>query len=95
MRASRSDTPLASPIRELHAALLPLMMINFVESNPGPVKAARVLILGAGPIGLLLTLTLVGATKAKLDPDHKVEYTHAEMSAKLEQAEAALQQARA
>ena len=26
--------------RKIHAALLPLMLINFVESNPGPVKAA-------------------------------------------------------
>ncbi len=26
--------------RALHATLLPLMLVNFVESNPGPVKAA-------------------------------------------------------
>jgi 4-hydroxy-tetrahydrodipicolinate synthase len=26
--------------RRVHAALLPLMMVNFIESNPGPVKSA-------------------------------------------------------
>jgi 4-hydroxy-tetrahydrodipicolinate synthase len=26
--------------RKIHTALLPLMLINFIESNPGPVKAA-------------------------------------------------------
>jgi 4-hydroxy-tetrahydrodipicolinate synthase len=26
--------------RRMHAALLPLMMVNFIESNPGPVKSA-------------------------------------------------------
>lgn len=35
--AERGDFAAA---RELHAALLPLMLINFVESNPIPVKAA-------------------------------------------------------
>jgi 4-hydroxy-tetrahydrodipicolinate synthase len=29
-----------SAARRIHASLLPLMLINFVESNPGPVKAA-------------------------------------------------------
>jgi 4-hydroxy-tetrahydrodipicolinate synthase len=35
--AERGDFAAA---RTLHAALLPLMLINFVESNPVPVKAA-------------------------------------------------------
>jgi 4-hydroxy-tetrahydrodipicolinate synthase len=35
--AERGDFAAA---RKLHAALLPLMLINFVESNPIPVKAA-------------------------------------------------------
>ena len=35
--AERGDFAAA---RKIHAALLPLMLINFVESNPGPVKAA-------------------------------------------------------
>ncbi|HVH28056.1 MAG TPA: 4-hydroxy-tetrahydrodipicolinate synthase [Vicinamibacterales bacterium] len=35
--AERNDFPAA---RELHHRLLPLMLVNFVESNPGPVKAA-------------------------------------------------------
>jgi len=35
--AERSDFAAA---RKIHTALLPLMLINFVESNPGPVKAA-------------------------------------------------------
>ncbi len=35
--AERGDFAAA---RQMHAALLPLMLINFVESNPIPVKAA-------------------------------------------------------
>jgi 4-hydroxy-tetrahydrodipicolinate synthase len=35
--AERNDFAAA---REVHARILPLMTINFVESNPGPVKAA-------------------------------------------------------
>jgi 4-hydroxy-tetrahydrodipicolinate synthase len=35
--AERGDFAAA---RKIHTALLPLMLINFVESNPGPVKAA-------------------------------------------------------
>jgi 4-hydroxy-tetrahydrodipicolinate synthase len=35
--AERNDFAAA---REIHARILPLMQINFVESNPGPVKAA-------------------------------------------------------
>ena len=29
-----------SEARKIHTSLLPLMLVNFVESNPGPVKAA-------------------------------------------------------
>src|SRR2546426_5316586 len=32
-----------APARELHYRLLPLMEANFIESNPGPVKAAMAL----------------------------------------------------
>ena len=35
--AERNDFAAA---REIHARIMPLMQINFVESNPGPVKAA-------------------------------------------------------
>ena len=35
--AERNDFAAA---REVHARILPLMSVNFVESNPGPVKAA-------------------------------------------------------
>jgi 4-hydroxy-tetrahydrodipicolinate synthase len=35
--AERNDFAAA---RQVHARILPLMSINFVESNPGPVKAA-------------------------------------------------------
>lgn len=35
--AERNDWPAA---RELHHRLLPLLLVNFVESNPGPVKFA-------------------------------------------------------
>ena len=35
--AERGDFAAA---RKIHAALMPLMLINFVESNPIPVKAA-------------------------------------------------------
>jgi 4-hydroxy-tetrahydrodipicolinate synthase len=35
--AERGDFAAA---RKIHTALLPLMVINFVESNPGPVKVA-------------------------------------------------------
>jgi 4-hydroxy-tetrahydrodipicolinate synthase len=35
--AERGDYAAA---RKIHAALLPLMLVNFVESNPIPVKAA-------------------------------------------------------
>jgi 4-hydroxy-tetrahydrodipicolinate synthase len=35
--AERNDFAAA---REIHARILPLMSANFVESNPGPVKAA-------------------------------------------------------
>ena len=35
--AERNDFPAA---RQLHHRLMPLMLANFVESNPGPVKAA-------------------------------------------------------
>jgi 4-hydroxy-tetrahydrodipicolinate synthase len=35
--AERNDFAAA---RAIHARILPLMQINFIESNPGPVKAA-------------------------------------------------------
>jgi 4-hydroxy-tetrahydrodipicolinate synthase len=38
--AARNDFAAA---REIHRRLLPLMMVNFAESNPGPVKAALAL----------------------------------------------------
>jgi 4-hydroxy-tetrahydrodipicolinate synthase len=37
--AERNDFPAA---RAIHDRILPLMLVNFVESNPGPVKAAMV-----------------------------------------------------
>jgi 4-hydroxy-tetrahydrodipicolinate synthase len=35
--AERNDFAAA---RKVHARMLPLMSVNFIESNPGPVKAA-------------------------------------------------------
>jgi 4-hydroxy-tetrahydrodipicolinate synthase len=49
--------------RELHRQYLPLMEINFVESNPGPVKAALALM---GLIEAVWRLPLVSPSQQNL-----------------------------
>ena len=55
--------------RDLHRRYLPLMEINFVESNPGPVKAALAMM---GLIELEYRLPMVTPQPPNLDKIEKV-----------------------
>jgi 4-hydroxy-tetrahydrodipicolinate synthase len=55
--------------REIHRRYLPLMEVNFIESNPGPVKAALALM---GLIEPVYRLPLVGPQPASLARIEKV-----------------------
>jgi len=53
--------------REIHRRYLPLMEINFVESNPGPVKAAMALMGLLEPVYRLPMVPLQPANQAKVE----------------------------
>jgi 4-hydroxy-tetrahydrodipicolinate synthase len=53
--------------RELQARFLPLMNINFVESNPGPVKAAMALMGLLEPVWRLPMVPPSPANRAKIE----------------------------
>ena len=66
--------------RELHREYLPLMEINFVESNPGPVKAAMAMMGLLEPVWRLPLVSPSAQNLAKirgvLDSLHLVETAH-------------------
>ena len=64
--AERNDFAAA---REIHARILPLMLVNFVESNPIPVKAAMA---AMGLIEQVYRLPMVPPQNSSVEKIHKV-----------------------
>jgi 4-hydroxy-tetrahydrodipicolinate synthase len=64
--AERNDFAAA---REIHARIVPLLLVNFVESNPIPVKAAMA---AMGLLEEVYRLPMVPPQKASLEKIQKV-----------------------
>jgi 4-hydroxy-tetrahydrodipicolinate synthase len=69
--AERNDFAAA---RAIHARILPLMQVNFVESNPGPVKAAM------AAMGLLDEIYRLPMVPPKPESKAKIEAVLKELS---------------
>jgi 4-hydroxy-tetrahydrodipicolinate synthase len=70
--------------RELHRRYLPLMEVNFVESNPGPVKAAM------AKMGLLQPVWRLPLVAPRAESQSRIQATLESLALVAERAHAAL-----